>query len=108
MVLKDLVEDIKDIFNLNKTDKQKKFQLTEKNAINELQQGMILLQNRNNIFQKVKQKYKLLEKFDNTTLNNVSDYISSLKKSNIYNLVSSIERGDYDDFIDSNESVGNA
>ena len=36
------------------------------------------------------------------TLNNVSDYINSLKNSNIYNLVNSVERGDYDDFIDSN------
>ena len=47
----------------------------------------------------------LRTKFDKCltlTLNNVSDYISTLKKSNIYNLVNSIEKGDYDDFIDSN------
>lgn len=47
----------------------------------------------------------LRTKFDKCltlTLNNVSDYINSLKNSNIYNLVNSVERGDYDDFIDSN------
>ena len=88
-------EFIDNITGLMSPEKQKmQARLNESQAINELQQGMVLLNNRKKSINKLKNKLLLIENFDTTKLDNVSQ--SEL------NILSSLET-DYQQKLGRNE-----
>ena len=81
MVFSEFIDNITG--HLSSEKKNIQVELNESQAINELQQGMILLNNRKKSIHKLKNKLLLIENFDTTKVDNVSQ--------NELNILSSLE-----------------